>query len=270
MLRILHLSDTHFGTERPPVMEALCRLAKEQSPDLAVLSGDITQRARPHEFAAARHFLEQLKIPRLLAIPGNHDIPLLSPLTRLLRPYQNFCHSFGPVLEPFVENDHLLLIGVNTTRPYRHKNGEISAAQREHVASRLRLARHQQLRVVVTHQPVHVITRQDAHNRVRGYQQAVQEWSAAGADLVLGGHIHLPYCQPIVLPAAPLRRSIWALQAGTAVSWRVRGGISNSVNLLLYDARAHPAQCLAQRWDYVALNDRFEIADSTQCLLSRD
>lgn len=47
MTTLLHISDTHFGTEQAPVVEALVRLSNDLSPDLLVLSGDITQRARP-------------------------------------------------------------------------------------------------------------------------------------------------------------------------------------------------------------------------------
>lgn len=270
MMRILHLSDTHFGTERSNVMDALCRLAAEQKPDIAVLSGDITQRAREDQFAAARRFLDTLPIPHIVATPGNHDIPLFNLLARAMHPYRNFCAAFGPTLEPVIENETLLLMCVNTTRAYRHKNGEISPLQRDQVSVRLQMARRQQLRVVVTHQPVHVTGRQDEHNRVRGYREAVQAWSAAGADLVLGGHIHLPYCCRIELQEVALSRSLWAVQAGTAVSWRVRGRIPNSINIVCYAPKEKPPRCEVQRWDYVPFQGRFEIADVTSCELSRD
>jgi hypothetical protein len=72
---LLQISDTHFGTEQPPVVEALLALAAQQRPDLVVLSGDITQRARPAQFRAAKAFVDRLGAP-VLAVPGNHDIAL--------------------------------------------------------------------------------------------------------------------------------------------------------------------------------------------------
>ncbi len=63
---LLQISDPHFGTEQPPVVEALAALARQQRPDLLVLSGDITQRARPAQFQAARAFMERGFIPGLL------------------------------------------------------------------------------------------------------------------------------------------------------------------------------------------------------------
>ncbi len=66
---LLQISDPHFGTEQPAVVEALVVLARQQRPDLLVLSGDITQRARPAQFRAARAFMDRLGAP-MLAVPG--------------------------------------------------------------------------------------------------------------------------------------------------------------------------------------------------------
>ena len=96
---LLQISDTHFGTEQPPVVAALLALARQQAPELVVLSGDITQRARPAQFKAAWIFTEQLAAP-LLAIPGNHDIPLFDLWARLRHPYARHCAAFGADLEP--------------------------------------------------------------------------------------------------------------------------------------------------------------------------
>ena len=252
MSLVLQISDTHFGTEQPPVVEALVQLAQQQRPDLLLLSGDITQRARPAQFRAARAFMERLGAP-LLAVPGNHDIPLLDLWTRLRRPYARYLAAFGPELEPLHSSPELLVLCLNTTRPWRHKHGEVSAAQIERVAQRLEAATAAQLRVVVVHQPVAVIRSSDVVNLLRGHEAALQRWAAAGVDLVLGGHIHLPY----VLAVAGLARPLWAVQAGTAVSARVREGLPNSVNLLRWGAHAPPGCCQIEQWDYAAAQRAF-------------
>ena len=117
MSLVLHLSDTHFGTEQSEVCEALLHLALEVRPDVVILSGDITQRARREQFAAARRFLETLAAPVKLVIPGNHDIPLFNLAARLFNPYGNYRRAFGSELEPQFSSKDLLVIGVNTTRP---------------------------------------------------------------------------------------------------------------------------------------------------------
>ena len=259
MTVLLQISDPHFGTEQAPVVEALVALARQQRPDLLVLSGDITQRARPAQFQAARAFMDRLGAP-VLAVPGNHDLPLFDLWTRLRRPYARYIAAFGADLEPLHRSPDLLVVCVNTTRAWHHKHGEVSGLQVDRVARTLAGATAEQLRVVVVHQPVAVTCAEDVPNRLRGHAAALQRWSAAGADLVMGGHIHLPYV--MVLPG--LARPMWAVQAGTAVSSRVRKGVPNSVNLLRWGAGSSPGCCLVEQWDFSAADQAFARAEVTE------
>lgn len=262
MSLLLHISDTHFGTEQAPVVAALEALARERLPDVLVFSGDITQRARRVQFEAARRLCERLGISRRLALPGNHDIPLFDLVTRATSPYRHYLEAFGPRLDPVLETDDFLVIGVNTTRPSRHKNGEVSHEQVHCVATRLRGARPRQLRVVVTHQPAAVSREEDEHDRLRGAEPALQAWSRAGADLVLGGHIHLPYVLDLAARPEPTPRPMWCVQAGTAVSSRVRHGTCNSVNLIHWNAapQGQSRACVVERCDYQPGTGWFETA----------
>jgi len=168
-----------------------------------------------------------------------------------LTPYARYQAAFGDELEPAWSSAEWLVLGVNTTRWWRHKQGEVSARQVDRVARRLRAAAPEQLRVVVVHQPMGVICHSDRRNLLRGHAGAADAWAAAGAQLVLGGHIHLPYLCPLPAPAG---RPLWVVQAGTAVSRRVRGGIANSVNLL---RRRGSDACAVERWDYDAAREAF-------------
>jgi len=257
MTTLLQISDPHFGTERPPVMQALLQLSRELEPDLVVLSGDITQRARHAQFTAARAFFDELNPPALLVIPGNHDIPLFNVAARLLAPYRGYSRSFGHDLNPEFEAPDLLAIGVNTTTPLRHTDGELSSRQIERVSQRLHRASASQLRVVVVHQPVLAIRASDEENLLHGHREAVPAWAAAGADIIMGGHIHLPYVRSLRTTFADLPRDVWTVQAGTSVSSRLREGISNSVNVVRCDGAVAPRQCTVERWDYADASGRF-------------
>ena len=136
-----------------------------------------------------------------------------------------------------------MVLGVRSTRRWRHVDGQVSHRQVEAVAQRLHRATPQQLRIVVTHHPVQVPRAEERHNLLRGHREAIRRWSEAGADLILGGHIHLPY----VLPLTAVPRPTWIVQAGTAVSSRVRRGAPNSVNVIRYEATAR--RCRIERWD---------------------
>lgn len=257
---LVHLSDTHFGTERPAVVDALVRWVHALGPDLLVLSGDVTQRARAAQFAAARAFVDRLRVPARVVVPGNHDVPLFDLPRRLLAPYARFERAFGAPPETCHDDAAWRVASVKTTRRWRHVHGEVSAAQAERVARRLAGAGPGQLRVVVTHQPAHVIRPQDAHTRLRGAPAALRRWAAAGADLVLGGHIHLPYVAPLhdALPGLP--RRLWIVQAGTAVSHRVRPEAGNSVNLVRWSPPppGGPRACVVERWDHAPARSGFE------------
>lgn len=295
MSLLLHISDTHFGTEQPHVVQALAALADQHPPSVVVLSGDITQRARPAQFQAARAFADRLcrQGARLLAIPGNHDIALFDLWARFTQPYARYAAAFGSDLEPVLATPELLVLGVKTTRRWRHKHGEVSAEQIERVAKRVASASPAQLRVVVVHQPMAITRAEDTVNLLRGHAPALARWAQAGADLVLGGHIHLPYVKALNAPAAdealpnlfspsrlpperppdrlpqrpaesPSQHPMWAVQAGTAVSSRVRRGVPNSVNLLRWNPPDAPGCCRIERWDYSAPAQAFVQAGVTQ------
>jgi len=278
MTRLLHLSDPHFGTEYEPAVQALLRLVDDIQPDLVLLSGDITQRARRSQFAAARRFVQALQRP-VLAVPGNHDIPLFNVLARTMNPYGGYRRALGPVLEPVIDIPGLLAIGVNSTRPARHERGEVSVAQVERVARRLSQARADCLRVVMLHHPVRAVVDSDRKNLLIGRGVAVRAWVEAGVDLILAGHIHLPYVLPVsgvedadseidvagltlweqgagVEDAPEMMRTqarqAWIVQAGTAVSRRVRGGAPNSVYMIEHGVEEGLHQCAIERWDFAA------------------
>lgn len=269
MIKIIQLSDPHFGTTQPSVEQALRLLVRVQRPDMLVLSGDITQRASPSQFAAAKAFCDDLGVQPMLSLPGNHDIALFNVYKRLFNPYGAYLQAFGPELETTLNTAEALVIGVNTTRRWRHKNGEVSNTQIQRVVGQLKSATPGQLRVVVVHQPVHVLRAEDEHDRLRNWQPAVYAWSAAGADIIMGGHIHLPYVCDLSSQLAGLARPVWCVQAGTALSSRVRQGVPNSVNMLNYDPASQPLTCEVERWNYQAATSQFVLVKIFQLVLDR-
>ncbi len=253
MIRILHLSDTHFGTEVPQVADALLRAAGPLAPDLVICSGDLTQRAKREQFESAAAFLGHFGNTPRMVIPGNHDIPLWNIAARIVSPYSRFSSTFGS-LEFTCDLPLAKVTALNTTHPSRHKDGAITVQQVEQSCREMSSATPEQLRIVVTHHPLYVPAAAERHNEAAGNRQAAQRWANAGVDLVMGGHIHLPYFTPIPRAFVNAERSFWIAQAGTAVSRRVRAGFPNSFNVVEWDG----TRCTLERWDYNPMAVEFE------------
>lgn len=252
-MNILHLSDTHFGTEQPEVIAALERHVQRHKADLLILSGDITQRARPKQFAAASQFLHRLKkmgIRNQLCVPGNHDIPLYNLIRRFFNPYGHYQTHINQELEPYFENDQALIIGLNTTHPKRHKNGRVTPEHIHQVCQRLQACPKHKVRIVVAHQPFGAMVHGDIKNLQRGARTALLAWSKAELDIVMGGHIHLSYIRPLSWQQPELSREIWTVQAGTTTSSRIRQGIPNAFNRLNIQVSSRQKSVRVEQWSF--------------------
>jgi len=274
--RLLHLSDTHFGTELPGVLVALERLVHCVQPEVLVLSGDITQRATPVQFATARAWLDRLPARHRVVVAGNHDLPLFDLHERLRHPYRRLSAAFGPEREPALDLPDWRVLSLDTTRWWRHRNGTLSREQIARTANALQTASPGQIRVVVTHHPLHVTRPEDEVHRPTHHREALSTWAGAGADVLLSGHIHLPVVVPVDTDPphgqprpGPAARRLWSVQAGTAVSRRIRENIPNTVMLLeaLSDER-HGRLCGCEIWQCAPEGGEFVRVVSQRLALS--
>lgn len=223
MTRLIHLSDLHFGATTPGLLDPLCQKVAELAPDLVVISGDLTQRARAAQFAEARAFIARLGAP-VICVPGNHDIPLWNIWQRLFRPWQPWRHHFSNILEPDWRCDRLVVVGLNTADPRAWKRGRITSVQLDRVARRFADAG-PRARIVVMHHPLEHLP-EETQWLMAGATEALQRLPEAGAQIVLSGHIHVSHAGPFT--AAP---GLIFVQAGTGLSYRRRAE-ANAFNLL--------------------------------------
>jgi len=221
MRTIIHLSDLHFGRLDERLLGPLAVLVEKYSPDLIAISGDLTQRAKPRQFAAARAWLDRLHPPKLI-VPGNHDIPLYRVWERLASPLGNYRRYIDSNVEPDFVDGEIAVIGINSARALTFKGGRVNAEQLERLRARLRPLPDSLTKIVVTHHP---FTGDEVIGRA---QLAMEAFHEIGVDLVLSGHMHTSLAAPIEGYAALV------VQAGTATSTRGRGE-GNSFNLLRID-----------------------------------
>ena len=231
---IVHLSDLHFGCVDPVVLPALLRAVAAAVPDLVVVSGDITQRARVAEFKAAAHFLESLPAP-VLAVPGNHDVPLHNVLLRWLSPLDRYRRYITSDLAPIFEDAEIAVLGVNTARALTFKDGRINRRQMEAAMRRFANCSKDVTRIVVTH---HTFDTPDpepgaiaAHKVVGRANMAMAGFLLADVDMILSGHLHMSGVGETTKRYKLPGRAALLIRAGTAASTRRRGEV-NAFNIV--------------------------------------
>jgi len=222
--QILHISDVHFGP--PHVAEraaGILELTRRRKPDLVVLSGDLTQRAKPHQFRDAREFMERLKRPTLV-VPGNHDVPLYRFWERFLYPFAAYRRNFDSELEPVFRDEELLVVGINTAHGRTFKEGRVTPQRLSQVAEVLFAAPEGAIKIVVQHHEMIPPPWFGTHRVMKGARLAMDLYQRAGVDLVLSGHLHQAYGASseefYATGVTPLR----VLHSGTSCSDRGRGG----------------------------------------------
>lgn len=224
MARLIHLSDLHFGAHDEDLVEAVELSVDQLKPDLVIVSGDFTQRARTEQFKEACRFLERLREGghEVLGVPGNHDVPLYDVLKRFLSPLTRYRRFIDETLCPFVELPGVAVLGINTARSLTFKDGRISEEQIEFIRETFSRSDRNAVRVLVTHHPLFAIPVGEAVERAVGHHElALDAIEKAGVDLLVAGHAH----HATVQAASDLvTRAGGALviQAGTATSTRVR------------------------------------------------
>lgn len=250
MPRLIHLSDLHFGAHDPKLVDAVEQRIDDAKPDLVVISGDFTQRARTEQFEQACQFLERLKAAghEVLGVPGNHDVPLYDVLRRFLSPLTRYRRFIDESLCPFHELPGAAVLGINTARSLTFKDGRINQDQVTYIRDTFSRTRADTARILVTHHPLFALPVGDGPElgKAIGRQEvALDAVAEAGVDLLLAGHNHRAsthHAKDLVTDAGPAL----VIQAGTATSTRLRDE-EQSFNLLeVGDAEVTVA---VQAWD---------------------
>ena len=236
MARIAHLSDVHFGAHDPRIVAGAEAWLEQERPELVVISGDFTQRARVDQYREAGAFLDRIEAMGLatLAVPGNHDVPLYDVIRRFVRPLDRYRRYIDDDLCPWFESDRLAVLGINTARSLTFKDGRISHEQMAIIRERFAAVPAERTRILVTHHPLFEMPIGEAglpSEAVGRHGEALQAIADAGVHILLAGHFHRSFTQSarkMVKNAGPAL----VIQAGTATSTRLRDDEKQSFNLL--------------------------------------
>ncbi len=238
MRTIAQISDLHFGAHEPAVVAHLHAALSALKPDLIVVSGDLTQRAHRSQFAEAAGFLERLEAEgfRLLVVPGNHDVPMHKPVSRLLWPLRRYTRYIAHGRDCWYADQEIAVLGLASAHGLTVKDGRLTRIQIRSIADSFASAPDSAARILVTHHPLVPLPGDESGEiepALHGARRALKAVTKAGVHLVLAGHHHT-HSVDIAGPAVSIDRQVMVVQAGTATSWR-RRGTPNSFNLIRLD-----------------------------------
>ncbi|NEX92832.1 metallophosphoesterase [Caulobacter sp. 17J65-9] len=220
--RILHFSDVHFGAENTAAVAAALDYAHATPRDLVLITGDVTQKGRRREFEGAAAWIAAMPAP-VFVVPGNHDTPYWDLIARLAWPWRRFETLIGhPAVDHQFVGERLAVRGVNTARGAQLRanwsKGVIDLEQTRRAADALAAAPAGALRVLACHHPLLEMIGGPMTGEVKRGREAAQIFAEAGVDLVMTGHVHVPFA----LPIAAGDHCSYAVGAGT-LSLRERG-----------------------------------------------
>jgi 3',5'-cyclic AMP phosphodiesterase CpdA len=230
MRTLVHISDLHFGRVDNAVLAPLREVIGDLRPDVVVVSGDLTQRARSMQFRQARHYLDSLPQPQIV-VPGNHDIPLYNVAARFFRPLVKYRRHITRDLAPEFIDDEIAVLGLNTARSLTFKDGRVNRQQVDLLHQRFAGLPRSITRVVVTHHPFDLPQHLDHDDLVDRAPMAMEVFSRCGVDLLLAGHLHTSHSHSTAERYEIDGYAALVVQAGTATSTRSRGE-TNSFNVL--------------------------------------
>jgi 3',5'-cyclic AMP phosphodiesterase CpdA len=222
--QICHISDVHFGPPHlPELASGVLQFIADRQPDLVVISGDLTQRAKPRQFQEARRWVAAIPATTLV-VPGNHDVPLYRFWERFLRPFGAYRRFFSDELEPIYRDEELFVVGINTAHGWTFKDGRIGLKKLLAVGQVLEEAPGELLKVVVAHHhlipppwfgPPRVLT---------NAYEAMDLFTRVGVDLILSGHLHQSFIGNSEEFYPKGRPPVVILHSGTTTSNRGRAG----------------------------------------------
>lgn len=234
--RLFHISDVHFGVEDAAALDAVARAIADERPDAVICTGDLTQRAKHSEYAAAQAWFASLGVPVVLE-PGNHDMPYYNPWERFTDPFRRY-NRLHTAVAGDLESPDVVLVRLRTTvraqRRFPWSDGVITrAALAATLADLAALRDDPRTIIVIGHHPL--LGPEGANtNPTIGGDAAFAQIAATGAHAILSGHVHVPFDQQRARGGHGLRMIgtgtlSTRLRHGNPASWRVitceRGGM---------------------------------------------
>lgn len=244
-MKLIHISDLHFGLHNPALIECFLQDMAEIKPDIIIISGDLTQRAKPPQYQLLLSFLQRLPAV-VLTVPGNHDIPLNNLFARLVYPFKNYKHYIASSFNNEFHNDKLRILGVNSVNPFRVKDGQLTRKIRQQIKDYFS-PDFDGINIIFFHHNFDYM--EGWHKPLENYRQFVDYLKASPIHIVCTGHLH--YANVSVLEKNE-EQSCLLLHAGSLLCLRSKDGLNS------YYAMTIEQQSCQLQWR-VFKQDGFEV-----------
>lgn len=215
---LFHVSDIHFGLENNEALDWFSAEVARLRPSAIAITGDLTMRARHHEFRAAEDWIGTLDAPVTLDV-GNHDMPYFNLIERFFDPYKRF-GRMRDVVEREIDLPGIALVPLKTAvrmQPrFNWSKGWVTGDALDKCLAAID-ALPKGTRVLVTvHHPLREVGTQGTA-LTRGGSKALAELAKRNVLGVLSGHVHDAFDIMEDTPHGPVRM----IGAGT-LSQRLR------------------------------------------------
>lgn len=214
MTSLLHFADIHFGVEDRDALAKLDATIKRLAPDVSVISGDITQTGSEEEFAAAARWIATLAGPKVIT-PGNHDTPMYGLVDRVFRPFERYERYIAPLDTGRYEDDQIVILSLNTARGWQMSLdwslGVIGLEDLDQRIEDFSKADPEKLRLLNVHHPFLYPPESPLQKTTRNGPEGLTRLSDAGCDMILSGHIHVPFA----IERQPGSGTLLSISAGT-------------------------------------------------------
>ncbi len=192
MKKIIHISDLHFGMQDNKIAKILLTDINNYKPDLVVISGDLTQRAKSGQYEIASDFLAEIKCP-YIAVPGNHDISLWNIFRRFFNPLKRFKKYITEQEFPTYTDENMIVVGVNSARSLTLISGRISNKQIEYLKNLFCKISEPIFKAIVIHHNLIPSDSIRSHKLMGRSSKFISQLKDCGINMIFSGHIHQYY-----------------------------------------------------------------------------
>jgi 3',5'-cyclic AMP phosphodiesterase CpdA len=223
---IAQMSDIHCGEARfdDDLIGQTISEINDLEPDLVMVPGDLTTNGYLDEYLEAKEHLDRIACENMIVVAGNHDCRNVGYLhfeEQFGRRYHEAEYAFG-VPEDGHTQDRIKVVAADSNKPDlndgelgRDKYGWILREFADPEPFKLFMLHHHLVGIPETGRE---------RNILLDSGDALEALCAAGVDLVLAGHRHVPYAWDI--------NGMLVVTSGTCATWRTRGTKPPSYNVI--------------------------------------